>query len=208
MTDAWVFPLGHSLGVFHPGRGGEPGYHRVRVGADVVNLSAGLARVWALAHGLPGALLPGSGQKWTRTALAGAVRALDEASGEADEGVAALVDTGALVEVADPETFVRRHRLQPLLMGLGVTAEEPDRYRIGLLDQPVATVDDVTFDLWEWSPRVADLLALSQVQELAAQLLGDDPDDALNRLFERLHVLLSYGCGYLDLAAAPAATST
>jgi hypothetical protein len=203
MTDAWVFPLGHLLGAFHPGRDEPLEYHRIRIGADVLTLSSDLALVWNLAHGVPGGVLPG--QAWTRAMLTEVVGARG-----GEDAVAGLLDTGALVEVGpgalDATTFARGHRLHPLLVGLGVTPERPDLYRIGTLDQPVATVDELTFDMWQWAPTVGDLWELCEVQAATARVLGDEPDEGLRNLLWRLHVLLSNGCGYLDIAVS-AATS-
>ena len=212
MTDAWVFPLGHLLGPFHPGEDEPVEFHRVRIGADVLDLSPRIAQVWYLAHGL-GGIGPGSDRRWTRSALVDAVRAqgdADAADEDAADAVTELIGTGALVEVGTgamgPARFARGHRFQPLLMGLGSTVDRPDLFHIGLVGEPIATVDALTFDLWQWAPRVADLRELVEVQAATAPVLGDEVDDRLDYLLWRLHVLLTHGCGYLDVTAPAGST--
>lgn len=204
MSDTRVFPLGHILGPVHAGDDRTPSYHRVRIGADVLNLSPDLAQVWHLAHGPAGPPGPGPDRAWTRADLVAAVRAQD--TGDTDEAAAAVADligTGAIAEVGpgalEPVRFAEGHRFHPLLLGLGATADRPDRFHIGLIGEPVATVDALTFDLWQWAPRVANLRELAELQATTAPMLGDDIDDGLDYLLWRLQVLLAHGAGHLDV---------
>jgi hypothetical protein len=207
MSD-WIFPVGHYLGPFVPGRDVPAESHRIRVGDELVKLVTETEfMAWGLAHGLPDAVSSGgapvSGRVWTRAVMA----AIAGGRGTTDlpDAVDGLLALGALVEVGpdavDPAAFARNHRLRPLLAGLGTTAARPDRYRIGVFgEEPVAVVDAQVFDLWQWAPRVDTLWDLSELQADTAPLLGDDAD-GVPGLLHRVHTLVANGCGYLDVAA-------
>jgi hypothetical protein len=204
MTVAWVLPIGHYLGPFHPGPDEPMECHRVRVGAEVVKLVTDTEfLVWALAHGVPGVVPSDSDLVWTRAAVTGI--ASERGADDLTDTFDALLATGVLVEVGpdavDPATFARGHRLQPLLAGLGTGPGRPDRHQIGVFgEEPAAVVDIQVFDLWQWAPRVGTVWDLGEVQSSTASLLGDQ-DDGVPGLLRRVHRLLAHGCGYLDVAA-------
>jgi hypothetical protein len=211
MSEAWVLPVGHYLGPYFPGPGTPMECHRVRLGNEIVKLANDAELlVWALAHGLPGAVPHDSDRVWTRAA----VTAVASQRGDADltDTFDSLVSVGALVEVGpdavDPAVFARRHRFQPLLSGLGVGPSRPDRVMIGLIgEEPAAVVTVQVFELWQWAPRAGSLWELGQYRAAAASVLGDR-DDGVPGLLRRLHTLLAAGCGYLDLSAEAAASES
>jgi hypothetical protein len=199
--DAWVFPLGHYLGPFFPGRGEALECHRVRVGGEVARLFTDIEfLVWGLAHGLPAGPHPAPDSVLTRATLT----AIASERGETDAtgAVSGLLASGVLVEAVDPETFARGHRLQPLLSGLGVSPARPDMFHIGLFgEQPAAAVDELVFDMWQWAPRVGTLWELHEIQASTASVLGDTVG-GVDGLLRRLHLLLANGCGYLDVTTS------
>jgi hypothetical protein len=208
MADRWLFPLGHYLGPFFPGPGADPDGHRVRVGHEVVTLFSDTEfTVWALAHGLPGSTgstgssgATGDGP-WTRESVEAAVR--ERAGADSGAAVDELLREGVLVEVragaADPVEFGRRHRFRSLLVGLGASREQPDRFHIGLTGRPLATVDSLAFELWEWAPLHPTLWAAWQAAAAVETALGGT-EPVVDGALDRLQVLLAAGCGYLDVA--------
>jgi hypothetical protein len=213
MTDgAWVFPVGHYLGPFYPQRGAPLECHRVRIGHEVVKLFTDQEfAVWALAHGLPVASAGGPGQRWTRHAIADAGRG----RGDADVSgvVVELLRDGSLVEVAggtDAVEFARAHRFQSLLLGLGASAERPDLFHIGLTARPLATVDGLAFEFWQWAPLHDSVWHACRALGAVATASGGGGPGAdtgagahlVDEVLERLHVLLANGCGYLDVVSA------
>ena len=201
MAEPWLFPVGHYLGPFFPGQDTDLGGHRVRLGQEIVSLSAATEfPAWALAHGLPGSARTG---RWTRNSVEAALR--DQSGADPGDAVAALQRDGALVEVGagatDPVVFARRYRFRALLVGLGASRERPDRFHIGLTGQPLATVDDVTFEFWEWAPLHANIWDAWQAAGAVETLLGG-ADPVVDEALDRLQTLLAAGCGYLDLATS------
>src|SRR5262245_19575515 len=117
MSSPWVFPLGHYLGPFFPGRGEPMQAHRLRIGRDITNLLTDAEfALWALAHGVPD-----TGQRpWSRDEISKAFDA--QADVDVPVVLAELVAEGVLAE-ADPGTpqaveFARSHRFHALLTGL------------------------------------------------------------------------------------------
>lgn len=185
----WVFPVGHYLGPFFPGPGEPMRCHRVRIGAEITSLLTDEEfAVWSLAHGVPG--LPG-GQPWARAAIVALVR--ERGGGDVTETLAELVAAGALAEVGDPAEFARAHRFNPLLLGLGASADRPGTIHIGLIGCPRATVDPATFELWQWAPLHAS------IWDLYDTLATTDGTVRVDDVLAGLHTLLTNGCGYLDL---------
>ena len=158
--------------------------------------------VWALAHPDP----DGLGDGWTRAAL---LRAAAEA-GVDDAGpiVEELLGRGALVEVArEPaaaSAFAGAYRLEPLLAGLGRTADEPlDGIGVpGLL--VAARVTPRVFELWQWAHLWPDLWAACRgLAEVAVESGQDDPGEidphrVLTAALDAVQILLSRGVAYLD----------
>jgi hypothetical protein len=194
-----MFPVGHYAGAFHSQAATEPECYRVRTGWDDHELSRPSVRLWALAHGLPDRL--NEGVAWTRNAVL-------EASGADGPGPAGLDDllaAGLLTEVVphsgDVVAFARRHRLQPLMVGLGNLADDPTRWAIGFGDTAVITVPVLVYhvwkyahlepDLWSGCAAVADMSAwhdgtATPVRDLVAEVVG------------LLHPLLACSAAYLD----------
>jgi hypothetical protein len=199
VAERWLFPLGHYLGPFFPGPGADLDGHRVRVGHEVVTLYGDTEfTVWALAHGLPGS--SGDGP-WTKESVETAVR--EQTGADAGSAVDELLRAGVLVEVgdgaADPIEFGRRHRFRSLLVGLGASREQPDRFHIGLTGRPLATVDGRAFEFWEWAPLHPTLWAAWQAAAAVETALGGT-EPVVDGALDRLQVLLAAGCGYLDVA--------
>jgi hypothetical protein len=199
MAEPWVFPVGHYLGPFFPGRGAELDGHRVRLGHEIVSLSSPTEfPVWALAHGLPGTIRTA---RWTRRSVEAAVR--DRTGAGCDGVVADLLRDGVLVEVGagatDPVVFARRYRFRALLVGLGASRERPELFHIGLTGRPLATVDSLAFEFWEWAPLHATVWDAWQAAAAVETTLGG-AEPVVDEALDRLQVLLAAGCGYLDLA--------
>jgi hypothetical protein len=199
MAEPWLFPVGHYLGPFFPGQGADLDGHRVRLGHEIVSLfSATEFSVWALAHGLPGSP---RGARWTRRSVETAVH--DQTGSGSGGVVAGLLRDGVLVEVGtgatDPVVFARRYRFRALLVGLGASREQPDTFHIGLTGRPLATVDDLAFEFWEWAPLHASVWDAWQAAAAVETMLGG-ADPVVDEALDRLQVLLASGCGYLDLA--------
>jgi hypothetical protein len=132
-----VFPVGHYMGERHPEE-----HHVVRVGLTHQTLTADEFGVWVLAHG---AEEIGKGL-WTLDA----VFDLAEAAGlSGAPGLAAsMIESGLLVTVAPGRVAARRfaatYRLNPMLIGLGNTDDEPDRFQLGFPGLPPAAVLDTS----------------------------------------------------------------
>jgi|RhiMethySRZTD1v2_1073278.scaffolds.fasta_scaffold09425_13 hypothetical protein len=198
MAERWLFPLGHYLGPFFPGQGADLDGHRVRVGQEVVTLFGDTEfTVWALAHGVPGS----SGVRGTRHAVEAALR--EQTGADAGAAVDELLRDGVLLEVGDgandPVEFARRYRFRSMMVGLGASAEQPDRFHIGLTGRPLATVDGLAFEFWEWAPLHPTLWAAWQAAAAVETALGGS-EPVVDGALDRLQVLLAAGCGYLDVA--------
>src|SRR5690349_3582172 len=203
MAERWLFPLGHYLGPFFPGPGADLDGHRVRVGHEVVTLFSDTEfAVWGLAHGLPGSA-PSGAARLTRHTVEAAVR--EQTGADSGAAIDELLREGVLVEVgdgaADPVEFGRRYRFRSLLVGLGASREQPDRFHIGLTGRPLATVDGLAFEFWEWAPLHPTLWAAWQAAAAVETALGGS-EPVVDGALDRLQVLLAAGCGYLDVAPA------
>ncbi|MER7274615.1 hypothetical protein ABT369_09180 [Dactylosporangium sp. NPDC000244] len=200
MTDnAWVFPVGHYLGTFFPAAGAPLQAHRVRVGRSVTSLYSDQEfAVWALAHGLAG---PADERPWTCQRLAAAAR--EQSGADVTRIVAELLEERVLVEAAPELLFARTHRFQALLSGLGTDPRRPDSFQLGLAGQPLAAVDELAFEIWQWAPRQPTIWATCELLATADGVAVGrpaDPDAMLAPVLDRLHTLLSAGAGYLDVA--------
>jgi hypothetical protein len=205
-----IFPIGHYHGAHYPSAGASAGadadFHVVRIGWDTYKLDGnGQLAVWALAHGLPEAGGDDTAP-WTRSAVEGAARAAGVPN--VTRTVAELIAKDLLVEVT-PGTdeaieFARMCRTRSLLIGLGNTAAEPQRYGIGVAENaPAIRVSGFTYELWKWGHACDNLWHVCQV--LAAAGDPTDPDQAdpervLTRCLASIQVLLASGAIYLDEA--------
>ncbi|MEO3797833.1 hypothetical protein ABGB14_47205 [Nonomuraea sp. B10E15] len=181
------------------------GGHRMRVAHRSVRLSGEEAAIWRLAHG------PAAGAKsrpWTRKMLE------EQARADGHRSPARLIDglleRGALAKAfpgrADAVAFARRHRLCPLMVGFGNTAERPYSFGLGYSDQPVVQLPHDLYRLWQWC-RLSDLWATCELLAgtAAANAPAEresshstNPERVLTRVLGALHFLLSHHVVYLD----------
>jgi hypothetical protein len=203
-NNALILPVGHSLGVSWDLASGTA-EHRVRRGTEVITMDAERFGLWALAHGVPQRQVD---EVWTFDSV------LDVADemGLADPEplLAELLADGLLVEVDQADgasaAFARRHRMVPLMLGLGNTAEDPDVFLIGLPGRPLVGVPAVAYDLYGWAHLDPDLwTACRSAAQINEGLRPDDPsatdpEQLVGALLGILHVLLGPNTIYLDVA--------
>lgn len=205
MTGALVVPVGHYAGAFHTREGGPPECYRVRLGWDDHELTEAGIRVWALAHGVPGRL--SDGVAWNREALLAAAGADPTGARPSGRLLDDLTGVGLVAEV-DPDSddavaFARRHRLEPLMVGLGNTSADPSRWAIGFGTTPVLTVSVAAYHIWKYAHLRPNLWAgCEAVAALAAWHPGAESgtEDLLRDFLTVLHPLLACSAAYLDLA--------
>lgn len=198
MAGEILLPVGHDLGAFHPGDGATEPVQQVRLGAQLVELSATEFHLWSLAHGLldesAGHVLPA-----TEAALRGHV---DEPA-----VLRSLVERGLLAVVGpdDFERFAATHRLLPLALGLGNSSEQPWLFSVGFLHQPLVQMTGALFDMWQWAHLSPNLWLACRESAAVAERAGiDDPDQTdparvLAGVFGALHLLLSVRAACLDM---------
>jgi hypothetical protein len=198
-----LFPIGHCIGAYYDQPASNDHVYQVRVGADVIRLNDHQFAVWGLAHGMPDR---SPEEPWNRKALLTAARRAAVATSE--QILDSLIEDHLIVETT-PGTdsavdFARRHRLIPLMLGLGNTSEEPRLYSVGLIGLPVASMSAMAYDLYEWAHMDANLwLACEGAAATAVRVgiedrLATDPLRMLDALLETLHMLLSPNAVYLD----------
>ncbi|MEO3744025.1 hypothetical protein [Plantactinospora sp. B5E13] len=198
-----LLPVGHYLGAVYPGPGEPLAHHRLRIGDSVVRLfSEEEFGLWVLAHGLPGRPVD---QPWTPSALAESVRRRDGRDVTPllhellAEGALAVVTPGTEEAVA----FARAHRFRSLLTGLGISPDDPGRFLLGLIGQPLAVVDEPTYELWQWAPLHGNIWDVCRaLVEIDAEPGGrpGDPHLVLGDVLGGLQALLANSAGYLDEA--------
>ena len=200
-----LIPIGHCIGAHHdlPVPVSTDYLFEVRVGPDVHRLSDEQFAIWGLAHGTPDR---DTERPWGRQAVLDAARRAGIT--KAEQVLASLTADHLLVETT-PGTdgavdFARRHRLIPLMLGLGNTVEEPWIYSAGMIDLPIVQMSAMAYDLYEWAHMDANLwLACEGAAATAVGVgiedpLATDPLAMLNALLGTLHVLLSPNAVYLD----------
>jgi hypothetical protein len=111
-----------------------------------------------------------------------------------------LADRGLLVEARahgpKARAFASAHRVVPLAVGLGNHPEAPDRFTIGLFDQPLVQVDELRYEVWSWSSAYDTLW---QVCEARAANSGEqDPAEVLTHFLTGAHQMASANALYLD----------
>jgi hypothetical protein len=95
----------------------------------------------------------------------------------AAEPDAALESRRLLAPLADPVDFASNHRLVPLALGLGNTAEEPWLFSAGVLYQPMVAMTGPLYDLWQWAHLSPDLWsACREAAAVAAQAEVTSPE--------------------------------
>lgn len=194
-----IFPIGHQVGARYQA-GQLVAAQQVRCGGRFHDLTEQQAEVWRLAHGVPEEIdrqVP-----WQRSAveerLPGAGMVIDD-----------LMSSGLLVEAtpgtAQAEEFAKAHRLVPLMLGLGNSANDPDTFGIGFLSQPALQVSHPIYDVWQWSTMDDSLWnTCENATDVARRAGSTDPEATeTNRLLTgivgSLHALLSSSAAYLDL---------
>lgn len=198
-----LFPIGHCIGVYHDLPASNDHFTQVRVGAEVNRLDDEQFAIWGLAHGTPDRQ---PDQAWNREAVLTAGRR--GGIERAEEILESLVDDHLLVETT-PGTdsavdFARGHRLVPLMLGLGNTAEEPWIYSVGLIGMPIVQLSAMAYDLYEWAHLDPNLwLACEGAAATAVRVgidepMATDPLQMLHALLATLHVILSPNAVYLD----------
>jgi hypothetical protein len=204
-----VFPVGQCGGRV-AADDPTPARYRVRVGERVFALTKSRFMGWVAGHGSHS--LP-DGAKWTVAAATESLAAM----GVPDAGnvLNDLRSDGLLADVGptDEVDFARRHRLAPLLLGLGNSPRSPGGYSIGLPDRPVVDLPRPLNTVWEWSDTAPDLWSMCRrFAEAEREYEGHDPRLAdpprvLHDLLRDLHRLLRVNAAYLDLAGTHGGTS-
>jgi len=203
-----VFPVGHYMGPFYPGKDAPLKHHIVRVGWDTPKLpDDDHLGVWALAHGLSTRI---DTTPWTRRAVEDAARE----AGMADPAriYDSLLERGVIVEVHDALEFAQRYRMQSLMVGLGNTPDDPLQSGIGLPGvTPAVMVPLKTYQLWQWGHLGNSLwLACQLLAEVGREASPEspqesDPEYVLQRAIGALRTLIAHNVAYLDTARTPAA---
>jgi len=204
---ALLFPIGHCLGAYYDQATSTGHVLEVRRGLDVIRLSDEHFALWGLAHGTPDRPVD---QPWGRTGVLDAARRAGVPG--AEQVLDSLVRDHLIVETT-PGTdsavdFARRHRMIPLMLGLGNTAEEPRLYSVGMIGQPVVSMSSMAYDLYEWAHLDSNLWLACEGAAATAVRVGiedpvaTDPLRMLNALLGTLHVLISPNTVYLDTRLA------
>lgn len=182
-----ILPVGHYTGSEHP-----PGYRTVRLGRSRVTFTDPEPfLVWAAAHRKPGNL----NAPWGRAEIAAAAK-VDDADAVIDQ----LLDDGLLVE--PDEAFAKTHKAVPILIALGNTPEEPDRFGIGLYGfEPVITVSPLVYELWQWGTISVSLWAVCEAYAIANSRATGVPvaaDAVLAEFVAALPALVGSNAVYID----------
>lgn len=188
----------------------DPRHYEIHFGADPQELTETEFTVWAGAFVDPPRH---ANLEVDRTSLENHLRTDDGLVGPiADPAplVSALVERGLLLEF-DPlegplQELFSNLRLFPQGQGLGSTPEEPNLYRIGFGNQPVAQVTSNVYQLWSYSltfPALWD--ACVDMAEAANTDLqpGEQPVDVSAEALARevgaaIPLLVSAGAAFLD----------
>lgn len=84
----------------------------------------------------------------------------------------ALLTRHLLAPVTDQVEFAAKHRLLPLVLGLGNTPEEPYLFAAGLLYRPLVAMTSPLYDLWQWAHLSPDLWSACQEAAAVAEQAG------------------------------------
>jgi len=199
-----LFPVGHYLGARHRVQEPTNVAQQVRRGATFHDLTNQQLTIWTLAHGSPEAVH--NEVAWRRRSVEELAK-ITGLIGAADL-VQELIGMGLLVEVV-PGTdqaldFAKTHRVVPLMLGLGNTADEPWLFGIGFISQPILQVTHPIYDLWQWSAMDDTLWATCEnAADVASRAKSTDPeytdpDKLLTGFLGSLHALLFANAAYLD----------
>jgi hypothetical protein len=185
-----MLPVGHYTGSEHP-----PGHRTIRVGRTRVSFpDDDPFLVWAAAHRPPGDLAA----PWGRREVAAASEVTDP-----EPLIDGLLRDGLLVELTDPEAFARAYKAVPILIALGNTPADPDRFGIGLFGlDPVITVPPRVFEVWQWGTVGTSLWAVCEAFAIATtRATGEpvSPEDVLGGFLHALPALVGSNALYLDV---------
>jgi len=204
---ALMIPIGHCIGAYYDLPVSDAHFFQVRVGPDVVRLDDQQFAVWCLAHGTP---MRHVDLPWNRRNLLAAARAAGlHGAEQVLDGL--IADRMVCVTTAQTDSavdFARRHRMVPLMLGLGNTAAEPRLYAVGLHHQPVVEMSAIAYDLYEWAHMDANLWLACQGAAATATRVGiedrlaTDPLLMLNALLGTVHCLLTPNAIYFDTRRA------
>ncbi|MEU4448432.1 tetratricopeptide repeat protein [Actinosynnema sp. NPDC050801] len=206
-----VLPVGHFAGPLYTSPdAAAPESFEVRFRHGIFSLSAAEYAVWAVSHGDPSLLGdPADQVPNTREVVEYAARMAGVT--EPEPVFDSLVEDGLLVHTeltGEPaREFARRHRVVPLVLGLGNSPQNPVLFQIGMPDAPRATVAYDIYHLWLFTHRAPNLWdALVNMGKEAEQSnaesdgveLVSDPDVLLETALGALRVLVSTSCAYVD----------
>lgn len=193
-----IFPIGHQVGA-RVQAGQIVAAQQVRCGGKFHDLTEQQAEVWRLAHGVPEAI--DQQAPWQRSSVeervAGAGPIIDELT-----GLGLLVET--IPGTPKAEDFAREHRLVPLMLGLGNSANDTDTFGIGFLSQPALQVSHPIYDVWQWSTMDDSLWNTCENATDVARRAGStdldsvDTSRLLTGIIGSLHALLTSSAAYLD----------
>jgi hypothetical protein len=110
-----------------------------------------------------------------------------------------------LADPTDAVEFASTHRLLPLALGLGNTAEEPWLFSAGLLYQPMVVMTSPLYDLWQWAHLSPDLWSACRESAAVALQAGvtapeqTDPAEVLAGALETVPHLLAARVACFDV---------
>lgn len=191
-----IFPIGHCLGTRYSGGGPDDHVQQVRLGSEIVELTDHEFAVWSIAHGLADeeATAP-----WDRACVE--VAFAHSGVSDAPELVDRLLARSLLAEVdADgplAAEFARQHRLLPLHLGLGNSAEFTTMFAAGTTEQPLVGMTRPLYELWLWAHLAPNLLAACEDRATPDE---SDPRQLLAATLTAMHSLLAPSAACLDLA--------
>ncbi len=201
-----IFPVGHYLGAFHPARGAPPQHYVVRVGWDTVKLpDESHLNIWFLAHGLVDRV----DAAWTWRAIAETAHAAGMS--DPDAIIARLLEL-RLLAVVHPGTsqaveFALSYRVQPLLVGLGNSPDDPELDGIGLPGlPPLLKVPPASSEIWQWGHLWPSIwLAADGLAQVAREAGEWDPQmtearPVLENMLVAVRTLVASNAIYLDVA--------
>jgi hypothetical protein len=189
-TASLLLPVGHRGGAVVGAGNAGTRHHAVRRAAAVHPLTDEEFAVWLLAHGTADGegVRPATGPD-TIEAAAGLGVA------DADAVLADLCSAGLVAalgaDAGEARRFAAGHRLQPLVWGLGNSADAPGSYRLGFPGLPLIEVPPDLYALWSRAAIADDLWRC--MTDLGSE-------DRLTGLLAQLPGLLYAATAYLDAA--------
>lgn len=202
-STALIIPVGQFIGAYYGTAGLSEHYFQVRVGPDIVRLTDEQFAVWGLAHGAGDRAVD---RPWTAVALLDTARA--QGLHDAAAVMTGLIADFLLFEVSPGQPsavdFAQRHRMVPLMLGLGNSAEDPRVYSVGLPSQPIVSMSSMAYDLYEWAHLDLDLWIACEGAAATAHKAGvddivaTDPARILDAFLASVHFFLAPNAIYFD----------